>query len=138
MRVFVDRDEELETLIGYINNKLDVIIYGLRGIGKTSLLEELADRLRSEGRSVISINGYEIASPQDVAILVGSEAQDPRILLSELFMKDQTVIIIDEFMAFLRVFVGRRALPSIKRAAMFLRALIEKKKEERRRICDPL
>ena len=126
---FVDREEELELLIKYIENKVDVIVYGLRGIGKTSLLERLRDYLRALGRGVNFINGYEIASHKDVAVILNVDADDPRILLSELFSRDTTVIIIDEFIAFLRVFVGKSVFSSLERVAMFLRTLIEKRRK---------
>ena len=129
MHVFVNRKEELRLLMSYIDSKIDIVVYGLRGIGKTSLLEELKRRLESIGRDVILINGYAITSHKDVGVLIGSDVVDPRILLSELFLRDRTVIIIDEFTAFLRVFVGKRAFPSIKRTAMFLRTLIEKRRK---------
>ncbi len=128
IRLFVNRKEELERLIGCIRNKIDVIVYGLRGVGKTAILEELRRMLLDEGVGVIFINGYEIASYQDLATLISSESVEPRMLLSELFARDDKIIIIDEFTAFLRVFVGKRAFPSMERAIMFLRTLIEKRR----------
>ena len=128
MTVFVDREKELGLLIEYVQNRIDVIVYGLRGIGKTMLLEELGKRLKDMGKETLFINGYEVVSPEDVATMIKSEATDPRIILSELFSKDSTVIIIDEFAAFMRIFVGKRVFPSLRRVAMFIRTLIEKRR----------
>ena len=112
--IFVDRDRELKESLAYVRNNTNVLLYGLRGVGKTALLEKLVEILSSEGINVLKINGYEISSIHDVASIIDHRGEiDAKLILSELFMKDDYVIIIDEFTAFMRIFVGKTLFSSL-------------------------
>ena len=82
----MDRSGEIETLTRYVENNVDIIMYGLRGVGKTALLEKLSKVLSEKGIKVLFINGFEIDSIHDLVVPIGLSISDLEIALSELFL----------------------------------------------------
>ena len=125
---FINRERELSEFLSYIGNNTHILLYGLRGVGKTALLDKLTEILVSRDYSVIRINGYDISSIMDVATIINYRGEiNPKLILAELFRRDGDVIIIDEFTAFMRVFVGKTYFPSIEKVAMFIRNAIQRR-----------
>lgn len=129
MSVFVDREKELKLLMEYVRNRLFVLVYGLRGVGKSAILRELARRLMASGEKVLYVDGLLITCTEDMAKLVGCEERDPRGVLSALLSLDDHVIIVDEFLYVFRALMNRRVLPSLEAIATYLRGLLVRRRE---------
>lgn len=65
--LFVDRERELERVLGATGSGLNAIVFGARGSGKTSFLRRVQYQLRNHGTDVTYIDG---ALPEDATELL--------------------------------------------------------------------
>ncbi len=126
--IFVDRREELEALKKLVENKIHVLIYGLRGIGKSALLRKLKDEL-SPRYDVLIIDGYRISSLRDISDIIGMDIVDSKSAISKLLSLDEKVIIIDEFSAFFEVLSRDEELRSGENVARLFRHYLQERRE---------
>ena len=90
MRVFVNRKQELSELKKLVEGKSKVLIIGLRGYGKTSLVKKLVDEMGEKGKTAIYIDCNRVFSPTDIVMFLietlksHSEENDFRIRELEL------------------------------------------------------
>jgi energy-coupling factor transporter ATP-binding protein EcfA2 len=69
-RLFVDREEELQAIEAAIAAKMNVLLLGEYGTGKTSLMRQLARRLeRRDGRAVF-VEGQLATTPSELLTLI--------------------------------------------------------------------
>lgn len=134
MLKFFDREIELEEILGCIDHKIDVLIYGLRGIGKTTLLEKVKVILKEKRKNVIFINGYDIFSARDIFAILSEKILDIRNnnakdALTLLFEKNESVIIIDEFTSLLQTFSRYMPFRNTEDVARHVRALLQSRRK---------
>ena len=55
--MFIDREDELNTLERLVEINASVIVYGLRGIGKTTILKKLKEHLEQKNIETLFIDG---------------------------------------------------------------------------------
>lgn len=70
--LFVDREAELQALLDTVKAGLNALLLGERGLGKTTLLRQLAYRLRAEGVASVFADGAlaeDAASLLDLTVL---------------------------------------------------------------------
>ena len=60
--LFVDRDSELLEAVGAVTRRVNVLMLGQRGIGKTSFLYRLQADLRRQGLHVVYLAGHAVAN----------------------------------------------------------------------------
>lgn len=120
---FVDREEEISTILGFIKARANVLIYGLRGIGKTTLLEKVHDILIHEGRKVLYIDGYEILSPEDLFVISRrTPTMDARDSVRFIFEMLDHVIIIDEFTSLIQMLARYRPFGNVEDVVKYIRS----------------
>jgi AAA ATPase domain len=73
LALFVNRAEELEIARRTLESRGNVLLWGPRGIGKSSLLAALARRLRDDDVPVLSINGRIARSPVELLSLLRAQ-----------------------------------------------------------------
>ena len=127
---FVNREEEIHIILSHIKIKSNILIYGLRGIGKTTLLEKIQDILIPEGKNVLFIDGYEILSPDDIFVIIGERpAVDARYAIKALLEMDDHVIIIDEFTALIQTLARYRPFTKVDDVIRYIRSQIQARKK---------
>ena len=95
---FVNRETEINSILNYLRTKSNIFVYGLRGIGKTTLLEKIREKLIQSEKKTLYIDSYDILSPEDILALISERPiMDSRYAIKTLFERDDYVIIIDEF-----------------------------------------
>ncbi|MEX2690435.1 MAG: ATP-binding protein [Candidatus Njordarchaeum guaymaensis] len=95
---FVNRETEINSILNYLRTKSNIFVYGLRGIGKTTLLEKIQEKLIQSEKKTLYIDSYDILSPEDILALISERPiMDSRYAIKTLFERDDYVIIIDEF-----------------------------------------
>jgi len=127
--IFVDREEEIRELKKLIQNKIYILIYGLRGIGKSTLLNKLSKEI-SPKMQVLRIDGYKIASLQDISEILGAEIMNSKSAINKLLSMDDMVIIIDEFTSFFEMLSRDEELKTLENVAKLFRYHLQ---ERRRR-----
>ena len=70
MSIFVNRGQELSKLKGLVGGKSKVLIIGLRGYGKTSLVKKLVDEMDEKGEIAIYLDCNRIFSPSDIVMFL--------------------------------------------------------------------
>lgn len=125
--LFVDREEELRTLKSLVRNKIFVLIYGLRGIGKSALLDKLSEELRSEF-DILKIDGYRVSSLQDISEILGLEVTSSKSAIKNLLSLDHKVIIIDEFSALFEMFSRDEELGTLEEVAKLFRHYLQERR----------
>jgi len=112
IRMFIGRKGELEFLMRHIRDKSNILIYGLRGVGKSRLVLESLRRLKDEGINGIYVDCLKIFAPRDLISYVDPSSEhvvrNPKEII-ELFFdivkkKNIRVIVFDEFTALLETF----------------------------------
>ena len=82
---FVNREEELQRLLELIRGKSKVLILGLRGYGKTSLVVKTIEEFeKREGKICIYINCLRVYDGKDLLLEAASEFQGKEKLAEEL------------------------------------------------------
>ena len=128
--LFVDREEEISKILNYVKIKTNILIYGLRGIGKTTLLEAVKKILERENREVIFIDGYTVLSPEDISSMLGEfRGLDARNAIDILLEKDEKIIIIDEFTALLKTLSKYDPFSNIDEVIKYLRSRIQSRRK---------
>ena len=93
--LFLDREEELELVRRSIRGRGRVLIKGLRGVGKTALLREVAHR-----KSGVYIDCSLILRPKHLAAIFGKKWEDPYETLKGVFEhaeREGKPLLLDEF-----------------------------------------
>ncbi|MGQ4914714.1 MAG: AAA family ATPase [Candidatus Asgardarchaeia archaeon] len=134
MPKFFDRKMELDEILGCIDHKINVLIYGLRGIGKTTLLEKIKAILEEKKKkNVIFINGYDIFSARDIFAILSDKRADTnnsaKDALTLLFAKNDSVIIVDEFTTLLQVFSRYDPFRNIEDVSRYIRTLLQNRQK---------
>jgi len=125
-KYFVDREEEISLILNGVKMKSNMLVYGLRGIGKTTLLEKIKEILTSERRKVLYINSYEILSLEDIFAIVGEKPTiDARYAVEILLERDDNVIIIDEFTSLIQMLSRCRPFEKVDDVARYFRSQIQ-------------
>ena len=75
--LFVDRTPELDRLRQAVDEGLNVLISGVRGLGKTTLLRQFAYRAREAGREVAVLDATALADPAALLHAVARLLGDP-------------------------------------------------------------
>ena len=127
--MFVDREEELNTLEGLVEINVSTVIYGLRGVGKTTILKKLKEHLEQKNIKTLFIDGYAISNPVDLAKLLSIQETNGKLILSELMSRDDTVIIVDEFSTLFKTFSRRKEFSDLESVARFFRVLLQNRIE---------
>ena len=127
--MFIDREDELNTLERLVEINVSVIVYGLRGIGKTTILKKLKEHLEQKNIETLFIDGYAISNPIDLAKLLSIQETNEKQILIELMSRDNTVIIIDEFSTLFKTFSRRKEFSDLESVARFFRVLLQNRVE---------
>lgn len=128
--MFVDREEELNRLLRLVEKRDNILIYGLRGIGKTALLKELYRRLMDMGIKVSYVDGFSIFSPGELASKFNLDGREPaNLILEKFFRLDNMVLILDEFTYMMEAFSGRKPYSRIEDVARHFRSLLEERSD---------
>ena len=127
---FVNREEEISIILKHVNIKSNIFVYGLRGIGKTTLLEQIRDILIREGKNVLFIDSYEILSPDDIFATIGERPTiDARYAIKTLLEMDDYVIIIDEFTSLVQTLARYRPFSKVYDVTRYIRSQIQSRKK---------
>ncbi len=106
MSIFIDRERELKALIGWVKSGDHVLVLGLRGYGKTSLLEKLIELLSGEGLSGALIDCLRVYNGSDLLLEFMDSIQRYGIAADERILREIGLLArdIDEKMAIIRLF----------------------------------
>jgi len=66
LRIFVNREEEIEEIINTTVNGFNVLLIGLRGYGKSSIASRIARILEERGIKTMYIDCQRIINPSRV------------------------------------------------------------------------
>jgi len=123
--MFIDREDELATLEKLVEINVSAIVYGLRGIGKTTILKELKKHLEQKNIKTLFIDGYAISNPIDLSKLLSIQEINEKHILTELLSMDDIVIIIDEFSTLFKTFSRRKEFNDLESVARYFRVLLQ-------------
>lgn len=101
--LFVDREDEVHALRAALDHGGNVLLLGVRGSGKSSLLHYLQHLLEADGRSVVAVDGRAASTAQEFLALVrdrlnawprvsAPEGADPQLLLWPPRTETQTLL----------------------------------------------
>jgi uncharacterized protein len=72
-KYFCDRDNELKTLVSHVENDRNVLLYGWRGLGKSTLIQRFFDKLENKGQyETLYIDLLHCSSIEDVIKILAS------------------------------------------------------------------
>jgi len=128
--MFVNRESELKELSKYLDMNRDILIYGLRGIGKTALLKNFYRQLLDKNISAIFLDGLKIVSPSILARYLGVEYTNPYDILNTL-SSINSVILIDEFTTIFDVFSSYQPYRGRSSVARHFRSIVLERRERR-------
>jgi len=133
---FINRERELLTLIEHVKIGSKVVVYGLRGVGKTRLVKEVIKAVEDMGYKALYIDCMRVISPRDLLMNVIDTlnfiVHDPEAALEYFFKaaieKGIKLIVFDEFTSLLNGFGSFspfRGRGGAKAVVRYLRHLIE-------------
>lgn len=88
--MFIDREDELNTLERLVEINVSVIVYGLRGIGKTTILKNKR-AFWTKNIETLFIDGYAISNPIDLAKLLSTQETNENFWILYLYISTRKI-----------------------------------------------